>query len=124
MTMHPYFDLLDDIGVFRPIGEYSLQQAVQLARDAIAHAKELHLGKLLIVTTSLSGFDSPSLVARHLMARELASAVAGTMTIAVVTHAEFIDPQKFGVTVAANFGLVMDAFDSEDDAIAWLRSLK
>ena len=124
MTEHPNFELIDDIGIFRPVGAYSLQQAVQLARDAIAYAKEMHVGKLLIITTGITGFDSPSLVARHLMARELASAVAGVMTIAVVTHAEFIDPQKFGVTVAANFGLVMDAFNSEDDAIAWLRSLK
>lgn len=58
------------------------------------------------------------------MAPELASASEGLVRIAVVPRVDFIDPQKSGVTVAANFGLVMGVFDAEDDAIDWLRTLK
>jgi hypothetical protein len=34
------------------------------------------------------------------------------------------NPQKFGVTVAANSGLIGDIFTTEEAAITWLRSLK
>jgi len=33
-----------------------------------------------------------------------------------------IDPQKFGVTVALNRGLICDVFTTEAEAIAWLDS--
>jgi preprotein translocase subunit YajC len=42
----------------------------------------------------------------------------------MVARAEMIDPKKFGVTVAANSGLVGDVFESEEKALAWLRSVK
>ena len=35
---------------------------------------------------------------------------------------EFIDPQKFGVTVALNRRLIADVFELEEPALAWLGS--
>jgi hypothetical protein len=38
----------------------------------------------------------------------------------MVARAEMIDPRKFGVTVAANRGLMSDIFTTEAEARAWL----
>jgi hypothetical protein len=38
----------------------------------------------------------------------------------MVARAELIDPQKFGVTVSANRGLVSNIFTTEGEALAWL----
>jgi hypothetical protein len=48
---------------------------------------------------------------------------AGAVRIAVVAKPEMIDPHMFGITVANNRGLISDAFTSEADALAWLKSL-
>jgi hypothetical protein len=40
----------------------------------------------------------------------------------MVARAEMIDPEKFGVTVAANRGLVSNIFTTELEARAWLHA--
>jgi hypothetical protein len=40
----------------------------------------------------------------------------------VVARPEFIDPERFGVVAAANFGLTVQVFEREEDAFAWLRA--
>ena len=40
----------------------------------------------------------------------------------MVARAEMIDPNKFGVTVAANRGLVSNIFTTETEARAWLNA--
>ena len=42
--------------------------------------------------------------------------------VVLVVHAEYIHPEKFGVRVAADFGLVADIYTSETDAFKWLLS--
>jgi hypothetical protein len=44
------------------------------------------------------------------------------LRLAVVARPEMIDPHQFGVTVAANRGLVSNIFTAEAEAIAWLAS--
>jgi hypothetical protein len=41
----------------------------------------------------------------------------------MVVHAEYIHPQKFGVVVAADFGLTCDVHTSESDALRWLADI-
>ena len=53
-----------------------------------------------------------------------AMAAGGRVRLALVAPPEHIDPGKFGVTVAANRGMVRDVFVAEAEAIAWLDSLK
>jgi hypothetical protein len=52
-----------------------------------------------------------------------AAAAQGLVKVAVVTKPEMIDAQKFGVTVAANHGLALDVFTSEEEALAWLQRI-
>jgi hypothetical protein len=123
MTQPDHFEFVDGIAVFRPVGQHPLQHLVKLVRKAIVQACVQRIGKLLIVTTDVTGFNAPGLAVRHSMVREWASAANGQVSIAMVARPEFIDPNKFGVTVAMNFGLVGDVFETEEEAMAWLRSL-
>ena len=124
MSKPEHFEIADDHAVFRPTGQVSLQQAVQLVTSAITFAREQRVRKLMAVTTGLSGFKPPDLATRYIFIRAWARAAGGDVCIAVVARPEMIDPQRFGVTVAANSGLVGDVFESEEEALVWLRSLK
>ena len=116
------FSISDDHAVFRPSGQVSLDQAVQLITSAITFAQEQRIRKLLVITTGLTGFVPPDTTDRSRFAKEWAYAARGAVRIAVVARPEMIDPQKFGVTVAANHGLTADVFASETEAVSWLLS--
>ncbi len=108
--------------MFRPVGEVSLQEGIRRITAAIACARGEKVRKLLLVTTGLSGFASPSVLERYEFMQEWARAAAGgAMRIALVARPDFIDPQKFGVTVARNLGLTCDVFSTEEQALHWLR---
>jgi hypothetical protein len=76
--------------------------------------------KLLFNATGLLGVPVPTLVDRFLMAEEWAHQGRGAVAVALVVPAEYIHPKKFGVRVAADFGLVSDVYTSEPDALMWL----
>lgn len=79
---------------------------------------------LLVVTSDLTGFEPPSIFDRYDFVRKWARVAGGAVRVAMVARPEMIDPRKFGVTVAANHGLIADVFESEDEALAWLLSAK
>ena len=55
--------------------------------------------------------------------REWARAAGGAVRLAMVARPEMIDPQKFGVTVAANIGLNADVSTSDEEALHWPEEL-
>jgi hypothetical protein len=116
------FELIEDRAVFRPSGQVSLDEAIQLVTSAITFARERHIRKLLVVTSGLKGFEPPSITDRYFFVQEWALAAKGAVRVAVVARPEMIDSRKFGVTVAVNRGLVGDVFASEEEALAWLQS--
>jgi len=115
------FDFIDDIAVLRIVGEFTLPIGVELVRTGIAQAREQHISRLMVVITETTGYDVPSLSMRLSMMRQWADAAGGTIRLVVVCRPEFIDPHKFGVTMAANFGMVANVFETEDEAMDWLR---
>ena len=119
-----HFEIVDDHAEYRPTGQVSLDKAVQMVAAAIALTREQNLRKLLVVTSGLTGFEPPDIVTRYFFVREWARAADRVVRIAMVARPEMIDPQKFGVTVAANNGLIADVFESEKDALAWLQNLR
>ncbi|MGH8049049.1 MAG: hypothetical protein ACREPB_00130 [Arenimonas sp.] len=121
MSQADPIELLDGIGIFRPVGIYRFQQVVALVTEIIVQLRERGVGKLIVVTHGVSGFQPPSLSERHWMVREWVEASQGKLKVAMVVPEEFIDPEKFGVLVAANFGVTSDVFTSEADAMKWLR---
>lgn len=106
------------------MGTVSLEEAVELVTSAIAFARENKIRNLLVITTGLAGFDSPSIIERYTFVSEWARASNGVVRVAMVARPEMIDPDKFGVTVAANRGLVGDVFTKEEEALAWLQNLQ
>lgn len=122
MNEEIHFEMTDDIAIFRPAGEVALEKMVKIVTSAITLAREQQIHKLLVNTTALTGFKSPTLAARYYFVQEWASAARGGVYFALVTRPEMIDPRKFGITVAANFGLTAEVFTTEDEALAWFRS--
>ena len=116
-------ELVDGVCRVRPHGECSLVEAVELVQRAIAHCRKRHIAKLLFNGTSLTGVPIPTLVDRFLMVEDWAMTAKSMVVVAMVVHAEYIHPQKFGVVVAADFGLTCDVHTSESDALRWLADI-
>ena len=111
---------MEGICQFRPRGECSLVEAVELINRAIAYCRDQRVAKLLVNGTGLVGVSVPSLVDRFLMVEEWAQKAKGMVVVVLVIQAEYIHPEKFGVKVAADFGLMADVYTSETDALKWL----
>ena len=117
-----HFEHVGSRGIYRPIGVVTFEQAVDLLILAMQHARSLGLTELIMNGQGLAGFSSPSTFARYSMAVRGAESGGGVLRLAIVVHAELIDPQKIGVVMAQNRGLDTDVFSSESDAIKWLDS--
>jgi hypothetical protein len=93
-----------------------------MVSEAIVLARAQNLRKLLADTSAWTGFRPPSIIARFFAVQKWAKASGGRVRVAMVARPEMIDPHKFGVTVARNYGLLGDIFASEAEALAWLHS--
>jgi hypothetical protein len=120
MNALEHFEVLEGYAVARPEGRVRLEQGTQLVTQAIARAREARIDKLLFNATGLTGFPSPSLAERYFFVREWARAAQGSVRVVLVVRAEMIDPEKFGMTVARNFGMKANVFPTEPEALAWL----
>lgn len=118
-----HFEVMEDCAVFKPTGQVSIMQAARMVKSAIEFAREQGVRKLMVVITELTGFDPPNLGMRSLFVQEWVRAANGLVSVAMVARPEFIDPNKFGVIVATRAGMVCDIFESEENALAWLRNL-
>ena len=117
-----HFEVVDGRGYFRPIGSMSLEAAAELVTVALAHARAHGIKELLVNATGLTGFPPPSLSERYFIVENWARVARGAVRVAMVLRPEYIDPHKFGVTVAFNRRLVADVFEVEGPALAWLGS--
>lgn len=122
MSVRESFDVEGVLAVYRPVGEATLVEAVDLTRAAIARSRQYGLHALLVTARGLHGMPIPTLVDRFLAVEEWAEAADSMLVVALVVHPQYIHPRKFGVKVAADFGLTMDVFTSETNARAWLTS--
>ena len=114
------FVLEEGRALYRPVGSVSFDEAVVLVRAGIAAARRNRVRNLLVNTTALTGFSSPQQFERFLAAVAWAEESMGGVHLAMVARPEMIHPQKFGVLVAANLGLVSNIFTTEVEARAWL----
>ena len=112
----------DAFPVLRLSGEVGFEQAIALVADAIRRAAASG-ERILLVDARTVGFPAPSIAERHRFLRGWAEVSNGKVRIALIARPAFIDPDRFGVVAAANFGLVAEVFDCEIEACAWLRDL-
>lgn len=115
--------LVGEVAVFRLLRPHPFPTVIELVRDAIAQAYEQRQFKLMVVVTALTGPKVPSLALRSSMTREWAGAARGLVCVAMVCRPEFIDPHRFGVTMATNFGMRANVFETEAAASEWLLQL-
>ncbi len=118
-----FLDLHEGWGSYRPRGEITLTQGVDLVSRAFELCRERVVPKLLVDVRGLHGFAVPTLVDRFWMAQDFAAAAGGAVIAAMVALPEHIHPQKFGIKAAADAGLVCDVFTAEEDALEWLRAM-
>jgi hypothetical protein len=118
--MTDQLEVREGICRFRPRGSCSLIEAVELVTSAIAFCRSERISKLLVDVTGLVGLPIPSLVDRFLMVEEWAHEGNGLVVAAMVAQAEYIHPEKFGVKVAADLGMMADVFTSDEAALKWL----
>ena len=123
MRMPEHLEVVEGICRFHPLGECSLLEAVDLIGSAIGYCRNRRIAKLLVNGTGLVGVSVPTLVDRFLMVEEWAQKASGLVVVVLVVDAKYIHPEKFGVKVAADFGLMCDVYDSEPRALKWLSSV-
>lgn len=111
-------------GCFRPVGEWTLDAVTSAISDIIAYCRENEIRTLLVDVSVTSGFNSPTIAERFSFITKWAESSAGQVTISMVARPEMILEDKFGVLIAANRGLVSDAFTNFDEAIGWLDKCK
>ena len=111
----------DGMCIYCPHGKLSLVEAVDLISRAIAECRRSGAPRLLVDVTGVEDVPVPTLVDRFLMVEDWAQAAQGNVVVALVVAARYIHPRKFGVTVAAHFGLICDVYTSEAAALKWLR---
>lgn len=116
-------EVVNAVATYRPRGDYSLVEAVELVSNAIAYCRDGGIAKLMIDGTGLIGISIPTLVDRFLMVEEWAQESGGTVVVVLVTLPEYIHPERFGVKVAAHFGLACDVYTSEEAAWKWLQEI-
>jgi len=95
--------------------DHAVDLVAECIRDLVAEGT-----RHLLIDARQPAFPSPSLVERLRMVRQWAGAADGRVRIAMLAPAAYIDPERFGVVAAGNFGLAAQVFVHEDDALAWL----
>lgn len=120
MKVMEHFEQIGSRGFFRPVGQVSFEQAVDLVADAIRSARELGLTDFIANTIGLTGFSPPSVFARHAMSLKWAQSAGASLRVALVARPELIDSQKIGVLMYQNRGGNGEVFTTEGEALAWL----
>jgi hypothetical protein len=120
MKAPEHFEVMDGYCCYRLSGHGSLAAAANKVTEVITFAQAQGLRKLLVDTTQWTGHGNPDTLERYTWAAEFAKAAASAVKLALVVRPEFMDPEKFEVTVATNRGLIGNVFDSEPEALAWL----
>jgi hypothetical protein len=114
------FEKFGKRGFYRPIATVTFETAVELVAEAMHFARANDVTQLLVNTHGFSGFTPPSIFARYSLAVSWARAAGATLRVALVARPELIDPQKIGVLMAQNRGVLGDVFTNEADALLWL----
>jgi hypothetical protein len=115
-----HFQSKKGYAVFRPMGEFSFDEMAHLMSRAVVLCRRQKIGKLLIVSTGVSGFYPPGISERYNLAERIASDAASLVKIAHVASPEWVRSGEFGVQVARNRGLDVKNFYAESAALEWL----
>jgi hypothetical protein len=100
----------------------NLRESGELVLESIERAVAERQPSLLIDVRAYDG-PSPDAGARHELMRAWASAAEGRVKAAMLLQERHIDPERFGVVAAGNFGMEANVFTDERSALRWLREV-
>ena len=107
-------------GFYRPTGEVSTGQLADIVNTAVAYARWREIDMLLVNISEMTGFDSPGPAYRRWAARRWSETAGPGLRVALVARAEHICPEKTGLLIAAEMGLMAHICATEPEAMAWL----
>ena len=76
MSTTGQFKIMGDYAVFRPSGQVTLDDAVEMVTAAIGFARTQNIPKLLVIISGLTGFDPPAVSTRYFYVKEWAGPCA------------------------------------------------
>ena len=115
-----HFEPKKGYAVFRPAGVLSFEEMAHLMSRAVVLCRKQKIGKLLIVSTGVTGFHPPGISEGYNFFEGIAADAASLVKIAHVASPEWVRSGKFGVMVAKNRGLDAENFHMESAALEWL----
>jgi hypothetical protein len=116
------FEQIGTRGFYRPTGNATFEQGVDLVANAMVVARDGGCLDLLVNVYGLTGIQPPTVFARYDLAVKWARSAGSKLRVAMVSPPDLMDHQKIGVLMAQNRGVIGDAFSSESEAIAWLNA--
>ena len=116
------FEVLAQRAFYRPAGRMTFEQGVERIAEALARARELELGDILVNTTELASLDPPGVFERYAMMTRWVRSAGKDLRIAIVARPSFIDHQRIGVLIAQNRGMSTEVFIDEPSALKWLEA--
>ena len=117
-----YFELTDTYACYRPVLDTTLEEGTELIDGALRYCRDNDIGCLLLDIRGLTGFPAPSVIDRFFIGSKWAETAHGKVIVSILAPPELCLPDKIGVTVATNRGLLCDVFEDEVEAVNWLRS--
>jgi hypothetical protein len=115
-----HFSYESNYACYRPVAEVDLTQAIDMVDRALRLCSEDHVAGLLVDIRQLTGFTQPSPTERYWFTKKWAETADGKVTLVMISRPELMDPERIGVTMARNRGLIADVFIDESDAVKWL----
>jgi hypothetical protein len=114
-----HFEQKKEYAVFCPVGEFSFDEMAHLISHAVVRCRRQKIGKLLNISTGVSGFHSDGISDQYDHAERIASDAASFVKIAYVASPIWVHSRKFRIIVAKNRGLELENFHAESAALEW-----
>jgi hypothetical protein len=103
----------------RLLGEFSIARFKRQTEAASAACRDRKKGKMLVDMSSITA--QLTTMERFDLASHAVRATAG-LKVALLVIPTFLDPNKFGLVVAQNRGMTVDAFMDRQRAVDWLQA--
>lgn len=116
------FELRDGYAFVQLSGSVTLEQATAAVDRALHTARNRGVPRLLVDASGLSGFSTPTTADRYFISKGWALAANRQVELSLVLQPHLIDPDRFGIVVAANLGMRANVFSSPSAALNWLLS--
>lgn len=118
-----FFSVKENYAVYQPVAELTKDEATESVDRAVLYCRENGIAGLIADITHVTGLPMPSVSDVFWFITKWAETAKGKVAIAMVAPAEMITPDRIGITVARNRGLLTEIFTDEKAAHTWLSTV-